>query len=169
MKFCHCLTTFHTNTCGLLLECSPSPVKSLLWFPSLAPSLHIDVAHDTPLPIVPGDKLPKPWQTVPAGACLLKKQIVRSNGGMGKIQPGMKRVSFGVFRSSQEFVKTAVLAGHPISRETKLLVALDAAVDFLNNNPMHVVARHRLTELERWLDRAKALVEDDCTIRLTRP
>jgi len=123
--------------------------------------IDIDVAHDTPLPIVPGDKLPKPWRTIPAGACLLKKQIVRSNGGMGKMQPGMKRVSFGVFRSSQEFVKTAVLAGHPISRETKLPVALDAAVDFLNNNPMHVVARHRLTELERWLDRAKALVEDE--------
>lgn len=126
--------------------------------------IDIDVAHDTPLPIVPGDKLPKPWQNVPAGACLLKKQIVRSNGGMGKIQPGMKRVSFGVFRSSQEFVKTAVLAGHPISRETKLPAALDAAVDFLNNNPMHVVARHRLSELERWLDRAKALIEDEDTL-----
>ena len=126
--------------------------------------IDIDVAHDTPLPIVPGDKLPKPWQNVPAGACLLKKQIVRSNGGMGKIQPGMKRVSFGVFRSSQEFVKTAVLAGHPISRETKLPAALDAAVDFLSNNPMHVVARHRLSELERWLDRAKALIEDEDTL-----
>ena len=96
--------------------------------------IDVDVAHDDPLPIVPGDKLSKPWQNVPAGACLLKKQIVRSNGGIGKLQPGMKRVSFGVFRSSQEFVKTAVLAGHPISRETKLPAALDVAVDFLNNN-----------------------------------
>ena len=77
----------------------------------------------------------------------------------------MKRVSFGVFRSSQEFVKTAVLAGHPISRETKLPAALDVAVDFLNNNPMHVVARHRLSELEHWLERAKALVEDEATLQ----
>jgi len=123
--------------------------------------IDIDVPHDTPLPIAPGDKLPKPWRTIPVGACLLKKQLVRSNGGMGKVQPGMKRISFGVFRSSREFVETAVLAGHPISRETKLPVALDEAVDFLNNNPMHVVARHRLTELERWLDRAKALVDEE--------
>ena len=126
--------------------------------------IDVDVTHDDPLPIVPGDKLSKPWQNVPAGACLLKKQIVRSNGGIGKLQPGMKRVSFGVFRSGQEFVKTAVLAGHPISRETKLPAALDVAVDFRNNNPMHVVARHRLSELEHWLERAKALVEDEATL-----
>ena len=57
-----------------------------------------------------------------------------------------------------------MLAGHPISRETKLPAALDVAVDFLNNNPMHVVARHRLSELEHWLERAKALVEDEATL-----
>ena len=29
---------------------------------------------------------------------------------------------------------------------------------------MHVVARHRLSELEHWLERAKALVEDEATL-----
>lgn len=76
---------------------------------------------------------------------------------MEKLQPGMKRVAFGVFRSSDEFVGSAVAAGHPISRETKLPAALDAAVKFINANPMHVAAKHRLSVLEHWLGRAKAL------------
>jgi len=123
--------------------------------------IEVVVAHDDPLPVAPGDKLSKPWKAVPAGACLLKKQTVRSNGGIEKLQPGTKRVAFGVFRSSDEFVMAAVEAGHPINRETKLPAALDAAVDFINANPMHVVAKHRISVLEHWLGRAKALAANE--------
>ena len=55
----------------------------------------------------------------------------------------------------------AVEAGHPINRETKLPAALDAAVDFINANPMHVVAKHRISVLEHWSGRAKALAANE--------
>ena len=79
----------------------------------------------------------------------------------------MKRIAFGVFRSGDEFVKSAVAAGHPINRETKLPAALDSAVKFLCSNPIHVVAKHRLSVLEHWLGRAKELSAREKTLHET--
>ena len=43
--------------------------------------MSIPVPVGCPVPIQPGDKLPSPWLTVPAGSCLLKKPPLRLNGG----------------------------------------------------------------------------------------
>ena len=99
----------------------------------------------------------------------------------------MKWVAFGVFRSSDEFVRAAVAAGLPICKDTKLPAALEDAVNFgaavaaglpickdtklpaaledavkfVNSNSMHVTAKHRLSVLDHWLCRAEELTTEE--------
>ena len=73
---------------------------------------------------------------------------MRLNGGsLGALgEQGSKNITFGVFRSPEEFVESAVAAGHPVGRDAKLPAVL-------------AVASLRVEALKFWLDRAKALSE----------
>ena len=103
----------------------------------------------------------KAWRNIPAGACLLKKQPLRLNGGsLGALgEQGSKNITFGVFRSPEEFVESAVAAGHPVGRDAKLPAVLAETIEFVSNNSLKAVASLRVEALKFWLDRAKALSE----------
>ena len=128
--------------------------------------IDVEVPFDSTPPVAPGEKLQNSWHSLPAGACLLKKFNLRSNGGFS-IKDGMRRLSFGIFGNPAVFVEAAVAAGHPVTREAKLPNALEDAVTFLCQKPPRVVADHRLTELKFWLERAKCLESAEAALHAT--
>ena len=83
-------------------------------------------------------------------------------GGDNKnCQPGYKRLSFGVFHTTEQFVQKAVLAGHPVGSESRLPAALKEAVDMVTSSSVKQITEHRLKALKHWLSRAKALNHDE--------
>ena len=145
--------------------------------------LSIHVPTNSPIPILPGDKLQTAWRGVPMGACLLKRPPLRLNGGNGDNNqnnpsncPGANNVHpvspgdnsplnnvlhFGVYRSGAQFVAAAAIAGHPAGGEARLPNALSEAIQFVSSRPVHEVAQHRLCTLKFWLARGKALVKSE--------
>ena len=115
-------------------------------------------------PVAPGDKLLAPWHTVPAGACLLKKppRLTGGDNGTGRENEiSEKLLTFGIYRSCENFVQKAVEVGHPFGREAKLPAVLEEAVAFVSSHSEHQVARLRLKELDFWLGRAKCLAAEE--------
>lgn len=80
-----------------------------------------------------------------------------------------KFLTFGIFRSCENFVCRAVEVGHPIGREARLPAALGEAVQFLASHSERHVAEWRLRELKRWLKRAKELSTDESKLHSTLP
>ena len=135
------------------------------------------------LPVDFGQQLKQPFESIPAGASLLKRPPLRLNRGnimgnspVGKSpgdnrssnsldnKPGCNRVldpsqfAFsGVYRTGDQFVKAAVKAGHLVGSETRLPSPLQESVHFVASKSTYEVAKHRLSTLAYWLDRAKAL------------
>ena len=72
---------------------------------------------------------------------------------------------FGVYRSCEQFVNDAVVAGHPVGKTSKLPGALQEAVDFVAANSMYKVAKHRHDTLAFWLSRAKALSDQEADLK----
>ena len=147
--------------------CSQNQVK----FPHLFPNSHtllISICHSIHPPVLPGEKLQAEWNGIPVGACLLKKPPLRLNGGK-ELQPGMKRLSFGVFRTCDQFVEAAVAAGHPVNKESCLPSVLHEAVNFVTSHSMKDTAKHRLDALKFWLGRAKALKTDESALHSSLP
>ena len=134
--------------------------------------LDLIVDRDCIPPVLPGEKLSSPWMTIPAGACLLKKPL-RLTGGENfdeqSSKPNTKRLTFGIFRTCEQFICKAVEAGHPVGREARLPAALEEAVCFLESNSEQKVAEHRLGELKRWLARAKELSADEKELHASFP
>ena len=126
-------------------------------------------------PVAPGEKLASPWNTVPAGACLLKKPPRLTGGNIanvpngdeveGSLKVGIdkadKLLTFGIFRSCESFVLKAVEVGHPIGKAAKLPAVLEEAVSFLASHSEHQVAKMRLKELEFWLGKARSLAVEE--------
>ena len=127
-----------------------------------------DICQSLPPPILPGEKLQKEWNGIPAGACLLKKPPLRLNGGKD-LQPGMKRLTFGVFRTCDQFVEAAVAAGHPVNKESRLPSVLHEAVNFVTSHSLKDIAKHRLDSLKYWLERARALRTDESELHACLP
>ena len=130
--------------------------------------LHISVPVSCALPVSPGEKLPQAWMQVPAGSCLLKKLPLRSSGGeIDKNSDKMadekthKDLFFGVYRTCDQFVKSACAAGHPAGKEARLPHALQDAVAFVSNNTRYDLAKHRLDTLKYWLNRGRALAQSE--------
>ena len=142
--------------------------------------LDVMVPNDCVPPVVPGEKLTEQWLHVPAGACLLKKPL-RLMGGYNpdfnlkndNLQPGsapnLKRLTFGVFRSCDEFVNRAVEVGHPGGKAARLPSVLAEAIGFLATNSERRVAELRLAELKHWLERAKERSADESELHKTLP
>ena len=133
----------------------------------------VDIPIDCHPPVAQGEKLPQPWHGIPAGACFLKKPPLRlkggNDGGNDVVQPGLKRVSFGIFRTCDQFVDAAVAAGHPVSKESRLPNVLQEAVSFVTQTPPRDVARHRLHALKFWLERAKQLTPEEASFHSNLP
>ena len=81
----------------------------------------------------------------------------------------MKRLSFGVFRSCDQFVEAAVVAGHPVKKDSRLPSVLQEAVDFVTNHSVRDTAVYRLDTLRFWLDRAKALPSEESSLHESLP
>lgn len=140
----------------------------------------IQVPMDCVLLLQPGEKLQSPWFDIPSGSCLLKKPPIRSNGGNNngnqsrsppQVKPlqrlddsstaSSKVLHFGVYRSCEQFISAAALAGHPAGGETRLPKALGDVLKFLASRSLKEVAKHRSATLNLWLDRSRKLVADE--------
>ena len=141
--------------------------------------LAIHVPANSPVPILPGEKLHDTWCGVPSGSCLLKRPPLRLNGGSGvnnqndpsnclrvnNVHPDSpcgnsplnNVLHFGVYRSGAQFVAAAAIAGHPAGGEARLPNALSEAIHFVSCHSVHEVAQHRLSTLKFWLARGKSL------------
>jgi len=142
--------------------------------------LAIHVPANSPVPILPGEKLHAAWRGVPSGSCLLKRPPLRLKGGSGENNqnnpsnclgannvhpdspcdnsPLNNVLHFGVYRSGAQFVAAAAIAGHPAGGEARLPSALSEAIQFVSCRSVHEVAQHRLSTLKFWLARGKSLV-----------
>ena len=141
--------------------------------------LAIHVPPNSPVPILPGEKLHDAWHGIPSGSCLLKRPPLRLNWGSGVNNqndprnclrvnnvhpnspcgnsPSDNVLHFGVYRSGAQFVTAAANAGHPVGGEARLPNALSEAIRFVSCHSVHEVAQHRLSTLKFWLARGKAL------------
>ena len=131
--------------------------------------LDVEVKRSVNPPIAPGEKLSSPWMNVPVGACLLKKPLRLTGGVEPKIDPDTKRLTFGIYRSCDQFISRAVVAGHPVGKEARLPHVLREAVDFVVNHSARQVAEHRLGVLKHWLARARELSNKEAQLHTTLP
>ena len=94
-------------------------------------------------------------------SCLLKRPPVRINGGDGAVGASNGDIGnmesskgensnnivmchFGIYRTSQELVQSAVEAGHPIHRENQLPPVLQEAVATNMASSLHDLAKTRI-------------------------
>lgn len=131
--------------------------------------IDVEVERSVHPPVAPGDKLSSPWRNIPAGACLLKKPLRLTGGVEPKNGLDTKRLTFGIYRTCEQFIGRAVTAGHPVGKEARLPRVLREAVDFVVTHPTRQVAEHRLGELKRWLARAKALTIKEAELHSSLP
>eukprot|EP00435_Cladocopium_sp_Y103_P041947 s405_g11.t1 len=126
----------------------------------------LSIPVDVPVPIQPGEKLQSPWYGIPALSCLLKRPPLRLSGGhkeMVRCPEGIpsKKLFFGIYRSCDEFIAAAAVAGHPVGSSARLPPALAEAVEVVKNTTVSALAKQRHTTLAHWLGRAKALAPDE--------
>ncbi|CAE7248606.1 unnamed protein product [Symbiodinium sp. CCMP2592] len=87
------------------------------------------------------------FQSVPVGARIL--QVVPVQGGEGPSGSGF-RVTFGVYRTEDEFVRTAVTLSHPFDLSSAVPDEMLEILAFtLTKGPLAVM-RHRLDTLTKW-------------------
>ena len=131
--------------------------------------MDIDVTFDCVPPVPPGEKLQTPWMGILTGACFLKKLMRLTGGDKLECDPGLKRLTFGIYRSCDQFISCATNAGHPVGREARLPAALREAIDFLEMHTAKQVTAHRLGELKHWLSRARELAEEEALFHASLP
>ena len=115
----------------------------------------------------------------PLAPVFSKKQPLQLNGGENfsgsdsldllETRSSSKQISFGIFRSCDKFVDDAVVAGHPVQRESQLPEVLKHALEFSFRNHPKTVASHRINTLKHWLNRAKALSGDEAELHWSLP
>ena len=146
----------------------------------------------TGLPIAYGQRLQQPFQSVPAGSKLLKHPPLRlkwgnsnnpnpnlnspgvspDNKACPSVCPGVVAgdlAHFGVYRTGEQFVSAAIVAGHPVGNETRLPAPLQEAIDFIADKSCYVVAKSRNATLAFWLNRAKALHAEELKLHASLP
>ena len=98
------------------------------------------------------------FHNIPSGATLLRSDTI--NGGKSAEQQMIKYV-FGIYRSSSQFVQSALALQHPFDSCVGVPDhLLKCMANHLSNSPLDAMKK-RLTTLQRWKKKSFELKEDD--------
>lgn len=119
------------------------------------------------------DKFSHAWKHVPAKSCPLRRPPVRLTGGSkegsetknwDKGNHGSEVDCYcGAYRAPEEFVQSAVEAGHPVRRENRLPAELQEAIQANVESSRHDMGKCRIAILKRWA-RAEALSAREASV-----
>ena len=112
------------------------------------------------IPDVMPDNAEAPWQGIPVGAKRLDSQpILCENGESGRLS-----VTYGVYFSPKEFVEKALSLKHPFDVPMPLESANMESIAFILEKGPNEVSRFRISMLEHYIGRAKALHSDELVL-----
>ena len=149
--------TLQDHAVKVSAEVQPRRTKGPLILSEFKTKVCIECASsDNPPSTIPEEAHP-PWQGIPVGSKLVDLQPVRSENG----DSGRLRAVYGVYFSPAEFVQHVQTLRHPFDIPMPLDEANMQSISFILANSPAKVARHRSETLKYYMERAKALHEDE--------
>lgn len=147
----------HNHAVKISAEVQPRRTKGPLLLTEFKTKVSIVCSEDDKPPsTIPEDAQP-PWQGVPVGSKLVDLQPVQHGSG----DDGRLKAVYGVYFSPPDFVQHVQKLRHPFDTPLALDDANMQSISFiLTNSPAHV-AKHRSEVLKHYIERAKALLNEE--------